>query len=43
MLAPDVVCLRKGRGDEVADVLTDGGYVIAGVDDTCRFFIRSVG
>ena len=43
VLAPDVVCLRKGSGDEVADVLTDGGYVTAGVDNTCRFFIRSVG
>jgi len=43
VLAPDVVCLRKGRGDEVADVLTAGGYVTAGVDDTCRFFIRAAG
>ena len=43
VLAPDVVCLRKGRGDEVVDVLTAGGYVTAGVDDTCRFFIRSAG
>jgi hypothetical protein len=43
VLAPDVVCLRKSRGDEVADVLVAGGYVIAGVDDTCRFFIRAAG
>ena len=43
VLAPDAVCLRKGRGDEVAEVLTAGGYVTAGVDDTCRFFIRAVG
>jgi hypothetical protein len=43
VLAPDVVCLRKGRGHEVVDVLAAGGYVTAGVDDTCRFFIRSTG
>jgi hypothetical protein len=43
VLAPDVVCLRKGRGHEVVDVLAAGGYVTAGVDDTCRFFIRSAG
>ena len=43
VLAPDAVCLRKGRGDEVADLLLDGGYDRAGVDGTCRFFVRSVG
>ena len=43
VLAPDVVCLRTGRGDEVVDVLVAGGYVTAGVDDTCRFFIRLAG
>jgi hypothetical protein len=43
VLAPDAVCLRKGRGDEVADLLLDRGYDRAGVDGTCRFFVRSVG
>ena len=43
VLAPDAVCLRKGQGDEVADLLLDGGYDRAGVDDTCRFFVRSAG
>ena len=43
VLAPDAVCLRKGRGDEVADLLLDGGYDRAGVDGSCRFFVRSAG
>ena len=43
VLAPDAICLRKDRGDEVVDLLLDGGYDRAGVDGTCRFFVRSAG